>query len=158
MLKKSKKLRLTNLDSFKSENSDISVPIADGSRSMLFKKGGNNVLSQLNDNGVVAKRNLPIFSKFHRRVPVMPSQNTKDFQEDLDNSLHYSSLKNNEDPYGEGLRKISKREKIVTIEFLITQCDSDSEDDASDNENEIGWWILLPDNDYKRIWDVIIFM
>jgi hypothetical protein len=94
-----------------SENSDISIPIADGSRSILVKKS-NNVLTQLNDM-VSGKKNLPIFNKFHRKSPILPCSSSKEFQEDMENSIHYTSFKN-EDPYGEGLRKLLKREKIVT--------------------------------------------
>ena len=43
-------------------------------------------------------------------------------------------------------RKLFKREKI---------CDTDTEDEESENEKEIPW-IILPDNPYKKIWDLLI--
>ena len=43
-------------------------------------------------------------------------------------------------------RKLYKREKI---------CDTDSEDEGSDTEKEVPW-VILPDNPYKRLWDLII--
>ena len=43
-------------------------------------------------------------------------------------------------------RKLFKREKI---------CDTDTEDEESENEKEIPW-IILPDNPYKKIWDLVI--
>jgi len=43
-------------------------------------------------------------------------------------------------------RKLYKREKI---------CDTDTEDDESDNEKEVPW-IILPDNPYLKIWDLLI--
>ena len=43
-------------------------------------------------------------------------------------------------------RKLYKREKI---------CDTDSEDEGSDNEKEVPW-VILPDNPYKRLWDLAI--
>ena len=42
--------------------------------------------------------------------------------------------------------KLYKREKI---------CDTDSEDEGSDTEKEVPW-VILPDNPYKRLWDLII--
>ncbi len=43
-------------------------------------------------------------------------------------------------------RKLFKREKI---------CDTDTEDEESENEKEIPW-IILPDNPYKKMWDLLI--
>jgi len=43
-------------------------------------------------------------------------------------------------------RKLFKREKI---------CDTDTEDEESENEKEIPW-IILPDNPYKKMWDLFI--
>ena len=43
-------------------------------------------------------------------------------------------------------RKLYKREKI---------CDTDTEDEESENEKEIPW-IILPDNPYKKLWDLLI--
>ena len=43
-------------------------------------------------------------------------------------------------------RKLFKREKI---------CDTDTEDEESENKKEIPW-IILPDNPYKKIWDLLI--
>ena len=50
------------------------------------------------------------------------------------------------DDYEKEHRKLFKREKI---------CDTDTEDEESENEKEIPW-IILPDNPYKKIWDLII--
>jgi CRP-like cAMP-binding protein len=43
-------------------------------------------------------------------------------------------------------RKLFKREKI---------CDTDTEDEESENEKEIPW-IILPDNPYKKMWDLLV--
>ena len=43
-------------------------------------------------------------------------------------------------------RKLFKKEKI---------CDTDTEDEESENEKEIPW-IILPDNPYKKMWDLLI--
>ena len=43
-------------------------------------------------------------------------------------------------------RNLYKREKI---------CGTDSEDEGSDNEKEVPW-VILPDNPYKRLWDLAI--
>ena len=43
-------------------------------------------------------------------------------------------------------RKLYKREKI---------CDTDSEDEGSDTEKDVPW-VILPDNAYKRLWDLVI--
>jgi CRP-like cAMP-binding protein len=43
-------------------------------------------------------------------------------------------------------RKLTKREKI---------CDSDTEDEGSDTEKDVTW-ILMPDNTYKRSFDILI--
>lgn len=43
-------------------------------------------------------------------------------------------------------RRLEKIEKI---------CDSDTEDEGSDTEKEVKW-IILPENNYKRVWDIVI--
>lgn len=58
-------------------------------------------------------------------------------ESDLDNSLQDPELVN---------RRLHKREKI---------CETDSEDEGSDDEKEVAW-IIMPDKIYKIIWDLII--
>ena len=53
-----------------------------------------------------------------------------------------NKIENDEKEHG----KLFKREKI---------CDTDTEDEESENEKEIPW-IILPDNPYKKIWDLLI--
>ena len=58
-------------------------------------------------------------------------------QEEIENEMKNNELIN---------RKLYKREKI---------CDTDTEDEESENEKEVPW-IILPDNPYKKIWDLFI--
>ena len=61
----------------------------------------------------------------------------EDDQEEIENEMKNNELIN---------RKLYKREKI---------CDTDTEDEESENEKEVPW-IILPDNPYKKIWDLFI--
>ena len=61
----------------------------------------------------------------------------EDEQEEIENEMKNNELIN---------RKLYKREKI---------CDTDTEDEESENEKEVPW-IILPDNPYKKIWDLFI--
>ena len=63
-------------------------------------------------------------------------------EEEEDSEDENNKIENDEKEH----RKLFKREKI---------CDTDTEDEESENEKEIPW-IILPDNPYKKIWDLII--
>ena len=68
------------------------------------------------------------------------SQNNDDYddeQEEIDNQVQNNEAIN---------RKLYKREKI---------CDTDTEDEESDNEKEVPW-IILPDTSYKKFWDLLL--
>ena len=68
------------------------------------------------------------------------SQNNDEYddeQEEIDNQVQNNEAIN---------RKLYKREKI---------CDTDTEDEESDNEKEVPW-IILPDTSYKKFWDLLL--
>ena len=68
------------------------------------------------------------------------SQNNDDYddeQEEIDNQVQNNEAIN---------RKLYKREKI---------CDTDTEDEESDNEKEVPW-VILPDTSYKKFWDLLL--
>ena len=78
----------------------------------------------------------------------------KNFDEDINAIVPYEK-NNSENEYDQNMddekgdfRRLMKREKI---------CDSDTEDEGSDNEKEVKW-ILLPENGIKRFWDIVIAM
>ena len=63
-------------------------------------------------------------------------------EEEEDSDDENNKIENDEKEH----RKLFKREKI---------CDTDTEDEESENEKEIPW-IILPDNPYKKMWDLLI--
>ena len=63
-------------------------------------------------------------------------------EEEEDSDDENNKIENDEKEH----RKLFKREKI---------CDTDIEDEESENEKEIPW-IILPDNPYKKMWDLLI--
>ena len=68
------------------------------------------------------------------------SQNNDEYddeQEEIDNQVQNNEAIN---------RKLYKREKI---------CDTDTEDEESDNEKEVPW-VILPDTSYKKFWDLLL--
>ena len=68
------------------------------------------------------------------------SQNNEEYddeQEEIDNQVQNNEAIN---------RKLYKREKI---------CDTDTEDEESDNEKEVPW-VILPDTSYKKFWDLLL--
>ena len=67
-------------------------------------------------------------------------------EEEEEEEDEFEEEKNNVENEEKEHRKLFKREKI---------CDTDTEDEESENEKEIPW-IILPDNPYKKMWDLII--
>ena len=63
-------------------------------------------------------------------------------EEEEEDEFEENKIENEEKEH----RKLFKREKI---------CDTDTEDEESENEKEIPW-IILPDNPYKKMWDLLI--
>ena len=71
-----------------------------------------------------------------------PNEGEENEEEEEESDDENNKIENDEKEH----RKLFKREKI---------CDTDTEDEESENEKEIPW-IILPDNPYKKIWDLLI--
>lgn len=69
-------------------------------------------------------------------------EDEEESEEEDDDEINNNKIENEEIVN----RKLYKREKI---------CDTDTEDEESENEKEIPW-IVLPDNPYKKTWDLVI--
>lgn len=95
----------------------------------------------------VSSSSINILNKSNMNKSVNQSNRGIDYEIDSDkeNNINEENLGS-----ARGLvtdfRKLTKREKI---------CDSDTEDEGSDNEKEVSW-IIMPDNSFKRFFDVIV--
>lgn len=95
--------------------------------------------SQLSKNSDISKENLKPTPEGPALTPMPKLMNGN-----IDYNI--TAQPTDKDPNGDMSRKLIKVEKI---------CDSDTEDEGSDTEKDVTW-ILLPDNPFKRSFDVLI--
>jgi len=106
-----------------------------GDRSSRSESSSKSKSNSKNESKIEKEEN-----KEENNKPINEGEENEEEEEESDDENN--KIENDEKEH----RKLFKREKI---------CDTDTEDEESENEKEIPW-IILPDNPYKKIWDLLI--
>ena len=128
----------SNSESKSSKSSQKSNTNKSASSKSVSKSNSKSVTNRSNNDD--KKENESVDKKDEENKNKSEENDNEDEEEESDDENN--KIENDEKEH----RKLFKREKI---------CDTDTEDEESENEKEIPW-IILPDNPYKKFWDLII--
>ena len=129
-------------DSDKSSNGSNSDSKSSKSGNKSSKSGSSSKSKSNSKNESVSNKNNENTKEEKKEENKENKEGEESEEEEEESDDENNKIENDEKEH----RKLFKREKI---------CDTDTEDEESENEKEIPW-IILPDNPYKKIWDLLI--
>ena len=129
-------------DSDKSSNGSNSDSKSSKSGNKSNKSGSSSKSKSNSKNESVSNKNNENTKEEKKEENKENKEGEESEEEEEESDDENNKIENDEKEH----RKLFKREKI---------CDTDTEDEESENEKEIPW-IILPDNPYKKIWDLLI--
>ena len=154
--KKSEDNSGTNSESKSDENSNSNSKSSENSDSESNPESKNTK----SDNQSVSKTNsIANSNRDEEKLKEKPNNNAEDEQKTDNNNNEGEGdgeETEEEDEFEEDNNKVENEEKEHRKLFKREKiCDTDTEDEESENEKEIPW-IILPDNPYKKMWDLLI--
>ena len=129
-------------DSDKSSSGSNSDSKSSKSGNKSSKSGSSSKSKSNSKNESVSNKNNENIKEEKKEENKENKEAEENEEEEEESDDENNKIENDEKEH----RKLFKREKI---------CDTDTEDEESENEKEIPW-IILPDNPYKKIWDLLI--